>query len=174
MSQSNPTDKTKSPKAAEAADRLESKSQVQSLHKDPPSDLPLSPAASQPIQEQLSTALRTLNEASISGDLACVQSILAEYGEALHARDDFAFVLSFNLRRAAWEGYVEIVSYLLGYGAEMQDTPIWALQHKDTDTAIRVFEVLFSYGLDLRDFPGFITTEYVFVSGERATPSNLT
>jgi hypothetical protein len=173
MSQSDPTDNTHSLEAAEAADRLENKSQVLPLHKDPPSDFPLSPAASLPTKEQLWTVLGTLNEACISGDLVRVQSILAEYGEALYARDDFASALSFNLGRAAWEGHVEIVSYLLRYGTEMQNTPIWALRHKDTDTVIRVFEVLFSYGLDLRDFPGFITSGYVFVSRERTTLSNL-
>ena len=173
MSQSDPIDNTQSLEAAGAADSLENKSQVLSLHKDPPSDFPLSPAASLPTKEQLLTVLGTLNEVCISGDLVSVQSILAEYGEALYARDDFVSALSFNLGRAAWEGHIGIVSYLLRYGTEMQNTPIWALRHKDTSTVIHVFEVLFDYRLDLQDFPAFITSGYVFVSWERTIPSNL-
>ncbi|TVY23550.1 hypothetical protein LHYA1_G007686, partial [Lachnellula hyalina] len=53
---------------------------------------------------------------------------------------------------AASGGHADIVSYLLDNGAEIGASPLATTRRKDTDKAIRAFDVLFDHGLDLKTY----------------------
>ncbi|CAG8979437.1 hypothetical protein HYALB_00011950 [Hymenoscyphus albidus] len=57
---------------------------------------------------------------------------------------------------AAENGLAKIVECLLEHGAKPISAVQSATRHKDTDAAIRVFEVLFEHDLDIKDCPGVL------------------
>jgi hypothetical protein len=81
--------------------------------------------------------------------------------------DDIANQLRLSVVLAALEGHAHIISYLLAHGGDVRSAPLFAIQHKDADAAVRVLEVLFDYGLDLEEFPNLLG--YVLVPCEHIT-----
>jgi hypothetical protein len=151
MSNSNVPDRLEPKEAGQVANTPGGASQVQPRLNGTSSSPPL----------PLFIAFRALCEACRSGDLALVQSIFAEFGQDFDAEDNITKKLGPSMAAAASEGHAHIISYLLGHRADVRSAPLFAIQHADAEAAIRVFEVLFDYGLDLQDFPNLLG--YVFI-----------
>ncbi|KAH8650958.1 ankyrin repeat-containing domain protein [Tricladium varicosporioides] len=98
--------------------------------------------------------------AAKSGDLRLMQSIFADIGSRsgldreVHEQAIY-FRFSSAMGLAANNGHAETVSCMLEHGAK-PSLGIWdaVRQEAGAEAAIRVFEVLFAHGLDLRERPG--------------------
>jgi hypothetical protein len=148
-------------------DQLEPRKAGQVAHtSEAPSPVP-PPLHNTSDKNPLSIALGNLHQACSSGDLALVQFIFADFGQDFAAEDNIADKLRLSVVRAALAGHAHIISYLLAHGADVKSGPLFAIQHKDADAAVRVLEVLFDYGLDLEEFPNLLA--YVLVPCEHIT-----
>ena len=96
-----------------------------------------------------------LAQACFVGNLEVVQYILTEVKEGPYL-DDIKNNFENNLIWVCSKGYPDILACLLEHGAGINHCAMIAGAIEDTDTAIRIYEVLFKYGLDLVDYPGII------------------
>jgi len=97
-----------------------------------------------------------MGEACASGDLALVQSVLVQCQDYPTIDAQVRPQLGFFMSCAASNGHPDIVNYLLDNGAAFESSPGFAIQQKDTEKAIHVFDVLFDHGLDLKAYPDLI------------------
>lgn len=106
-------------------------------------------------KDWLSDPSKFLGQACLAGNLEVVQYILTEVKEGPHL-DDIKDHFQGNLIWACSNGYPDVLTCLLEHGAEIKHCAMYATGLKDADTAIRIFEILFKYGLDLADYPGIL------------------
>jgi hypothetical protein len=95
---------------------------------------------------------QVLSEACVTGNLDVVQYILTEVRDGPwleYLKEKF----STNLLWVCKYGHTDILAYLLDYGVDIGDSPMSTTYNKDTQSAIRVYEVLFQHGLELSRFP---------------------
>jgi hypothetical protein len=93
-----------------------------------------------------------LDKACSTGNLDIVQYILTEVTDGPvfeYIKEQFPT----NLLWACARGYTDILAYLLDHGADIGHSPMSIIDNKDTESAIRVYEVLFQHGLELSRFP---------------------
>lgn len=151
MPDSDLTDELELQEAGEATNR------AQPLHDNPVGNSTLPTTALSPLENRRSIVQSALDAACRSGDLALTQSILAEHGEYLADQDDIEKFLGLRAIEAGSLGYADIVSCLLDHGAGcMPSVALFAIGNSDVAAAIRVFEVLFNHGLDLKDSPNVL------------------
>ncbi|KIM99200.1 hypothetical protein OIDMADRAFT_56360 [Oidiodendron maius Zn] len=153
MPDSDLTDELELQEADEATDR------AQPLHDNPLGNSRLPPTALSPLDNRRSIVQSALDAACKSGDLALTQSILAEHGEYLADQEDIENLLGLRAITAGSRGYADIVSCLLDHGAGCMPSVALFAGSKNSDVAatIRVFEVLFNHGLDLKDAPNVLS-----------------
>ncbi|KAE8445212.1 hypothetical protein EG329_013584 [Mollisiaceae sp. DMI_Dod_QoI] len=96
-----------------------------------------------------------LSQACFEGNFEVVQYILTEVTEGPHL-DDIKDHFQAKLLWACSKGHPEVLTCLLEHGAGIKHCASYASCLKDADTAIRIYEILFKYGLDLADYPGIV------------------
>ncbi|CAG8961061.1 hypothetical protein HYFRA_00002603 [Hymenoscyphus fraxineus] len=122
---------------------------------------PLSPTFLQEIDNQSRISEEKLELACISGDLELLKSVfdhiasLSGFDRERH-EEHITRQLDSRVAMAAGNGLAKIVECLLEHGAKPINAVRSATRHKDTDAAIRVFEVLFEHDLDIKDCPGVL------------------
>lgn len=90
-----------------------------------------------------------------AGDFETVQYILTEIREGPNP-DDIKQYFSTAIFWACIGGYPDIIACLLEHGAPITYCASYATSIKDTDSAIRIYDVLFKHGLNLADYPGIV------------------
>lgn len=101
-----------------------------------------------------------LNKACWDGDLDTVKYILAGVKDDAQELEYLKEKFSTNLLWAVKNGHTDILTYFLDHWVDIGRILKYVSSNEDTESAIRVFEVLSQYGLVLSDFPDIL--QYVF------------
>lgn len=96
-----------------------------------------------------------LVQACYAGDLETVRYILTEIREGPDL-DDIKNSLSISLLSTCTQKYPDILNCLLEHAVPVSDCAMYATSIENTNTAIRVYDILFKHGLNLADYPGIV------------------